>query len=160
MSPRAVPCRVFEEVQTGDELPPRRRDITLTDLVMYAAATWDFHRYHYDEAFARAHGHRAPFVDGQMIGALLAGDLMDWGGAEAFVRRLTYRTRATVYPGDGVVSRGVVTGKTAENGRALVLCTLSMAKMDGTEIVRDATAALELPTRDDVVGAHRTGEPR
>ena len=140
---------MFEDVQTGDELPARRREITLTDLVMYAAATWDFHRYHYDEAFARAHGHPAPFVDGQMLGAWLAADLMRWGGADAFVRRLTYRTRATVYPGDHVVTRGVVTGKVAEHGRALVLCTLTMSKADGTEVVRDATAAIELPNREE-----------
>ena len=43
--------RWFEDVAVGETLPPLEIDITLTSLVMYAAATWDFHRYHYDSEF-------------------------------------------------------------------------------------------------------------
>ena len=40
--------RWFEDVTVGEALPPLEFDVTLTSLVMYAGATWDFHRYHYD----------------------------------------------------------------------------------------------------------------
>ena len=136
----------FEEVSEGQELPPLERTITLTGMVMYAGATWDFHRYHYDDAFARGSGFQAPFVDGQMIGALMAKQLMDWGGPNAFLRRLSYRLRAVVYPGDRLISRGRVAEKYVEAGRALAICVLDAWKGDGT-LVSKASATIELPTR-------------
>ena len=139
--------RRFEDVTVGETLPPLEFDVTLTALVMYAGATWDFHRYHYDADFVAKFGMLAPFMDGQMAGALLARQLMQWGGANAFVLRLSYRLRGTVYAGDSVVLHGVVSGKCVEQGRTLALCTLSMTKSDGTQIVRNATAAVELGGR-------------
>ena len=139
--------RVFEDVAVGETLPPLQFDVTLTSLVMYAAATWDFHRYHYDADFVAKLGMPAPFMDGQMVGALLARQLMQWGGVDAFVRKLSYRLRGTVYAGDGIVLRGTVSDKCVEQGRALAICTLSATKSDGTQIVRNATAAVELRRR-------------
>ncbi len=136
--------RRFEDVTVGETLPPLEFDVTLTSLVMYAGATWDFHRYHYDADFVAKLGMLAPFMDGQMAGALLARQLMQWGGADAFVRKLSYRLRGTVYAGDSIVLHGTVSGKCVEEGRTLALCTLSMTKSDGTQIVRNATAAVEL----------------
>lgn len=52
------------------------RALTLTDLVAYGGATWDHHRLHYDEAFARRAGFDGPIVDGQMWGALLAAQAL------------------------------------------------------------------------------------
>ena len=139
--------RWFEDVSVGETLPPLEFDVTLTSLVMYAGATWDFHRYHYDQDFVAQLGMPAPFMDGQMAGALLARQLMQWGGADAFVRRLSYRLRGTVYAGDSIVLSGTVSDKCVEQGRALALCTLSMTKSDGTQILRNATAAVELGRR-------------
>ncbi len=139
--------RWFEDVTVGEALPPLEIDVTLTSLVMYAAATWDFHRYHYDAAFVARLGMPAPFMDGQMVGALLARQLMQWGGVDAFVRKLSYRLRDTVYAGERIVLRGTVSDKNVEQGRALALCTLSVTKSDGTQIVRNATAAVELRRR-------------
>lgn len=137
----------FEDVTVGETLPPLKFDVTLTSLVMYAGATWDFHRYHYDADFVTKLGMPAPFMDGQMAGALLARQLMQWGGADAFVRKLSYRLRGTVYAGDSIVLQGTVSDKCVEQGRALALCSLSMTKSDGTQIVRNATAVVELGRR-------------
>lgn len=143
----ASPTRWFEDVLVGETLPPLELDVTLTSLVMYAGATWDFHRYHYDADFVTRLGIPAPFMDGQMAGALMARQLMQWGGPHAFVRKLSYRLRDTVYAGDHIVLRGAVSGKKVGVGRALALCTLAITKSDGTEIVRGATAAVELGRR-------------
>ena len=64
--------RWFDDVTVGETLPPLEFDVTLTSLVMYAGATWDFHRYHYDPEFVAELGMPAPFMDGQMVGALMA----------------------------------------------------------------------------------------
>jgi acyl dehydratase len=131
-------------VPHGDTMPSEEIRLSLTALVMYAAATWDFHRYHYDAAFVKTLGLQAPFVDGQMIGALLSSRLMRWGGPDAFVRKLGYRQRAMVYVDETVVIGGKVTARTVENGRRLATLNMSVVKTDGTSIVRDGVAAVDL----------------
>jgi hydroxyacyl-ACP dehydratase HTD2-like protein with hotdog domain len=131
-------------VPHGDTLPFETIVCDLTSLVVYAAATWDFHRYHYDTAFVKALDMPAPFVDGQMIGALLASRLMRWGGPDAFVRKLAYRQRTTVFVDETIILGGKVTARTVETGRKLVTFNLSVQKPDGTFIVRDGTATVDL----------------
>lgn len=139
--------KYFEDVVVGEAIPPLDFAVTLTALVMYAGATWDFHRYHYDAAFVTELGMPAPFMDGQMLGALLARQVMQWGGPDAFVRKLSYRQRAMVYADDTIFIRGKVSGTAIEDGRSLVLCTLSVTGPDERMVARDATAAIELPRR-------------
>ncbi|HEV7264205.1 MAG TPA: MaoC/PaaZ C-terminal domain-containing protein [Falsiroseomonas sp.] len=138
---------MFEDVVTGELLPEFEITVTLTTLVTYAAGTWDFHRLHYDPAFAGRAGLRAPAMDGQMAGGLLARQLMLWGGPDAFVRRLAYRLRNMVFQDDRIRLRGEITGTTLEQGRALALCRMQIMKSDGTEVIRDASAAVELQCR-------------
>ena len=116
----------------GETLPPLEFDVTLTSPgVMYAGATWDFHRYHYDPEFVAKLGMPAPFMDGQMVGALMARQLMQWGGADAFVRKLSYRQRGTVYAGDRIVfARHGFPQTSVDDGRALASCVLN-ANEDG-----------------------------
>ena len=91
----ALPRRVdrplsFQEVHEGDPLPELQKRITLPMMVFYAAATWDFHRYHYDQEFVREMGFAQPFVDGQMLGAFLAQMLTDWTGDPGAITNLGF----------------------------------------------------------------------
>lgn len=137
--------RRFEDIVAGEVLPEIAFHVTLPALVLYGAATWDFHRLHYDVPFAQAAGMRAPIMDGQMAGGLLARLLMQWGGPDAFVRRLSYRLRTPVFLGEQIRLRGSVTGLDEACGWAL--CRLDIVKDDGSEVVREATAAVELLRR-------------
>ncbi len=95
-------------LRPGRPLRPLRRRIALADMVAYGAATWDWHRLHYDEAHARRLGAPAPVVDGQMLGALLAECVLRDAGAGARLVRLAYRNRAPVYAGETVVCSGTI----------------------------------------------------
>ncbi len=141
------PGRFIEDVTAGEQLPSFDLAVDLRTLVTYAAATWDFHPYHYDAAYVAERGRRAPFMDGQMIGALLARQLMAWAGPDAFVRRLAYRLRTMVHVGDSITVTGKVSGTAEESGRALALCSLDVVKADGSIVVKDAAAAIELGRR-------------
>ena len=77
-------------------------------MVAYGAATWDWHRLHYDEAHARRLGAPAPLVDGQMLGALLAECVLRAAGPGARLVRLSYRNRAPVRAGETVVCAGTI----------------------------------------------------
>jgi len=96
-------------MNVGDAVPALERTITQTDMVAYAGATWDWHRLHYDAAFAASIGCPAPVVDGQVLGALMAEQLMDHLGPSAFITNLGFRFRAMVFAGDTVRVEGEVT---------------------------------------------------
>ena len=125
-------------------LPSLRVTMDMTTLVKYSAATWDFHRYHYDATFARSVGMPAPFVDGQMFGALLARVAMSWAGPEAFLRRLVYRQDATVYLDETIVVTGTAKPTTIENGIPFADLDLSISRHDGLPIIRNAFARVQM----------------
>lgn len=89
-------------VEVGTEAPVLERTIELTEMVAYGGATWDWHRLHYDRAFAEELGLPAPVVDGQMFGGLLAKQLTDWLGPRAFITNLAMRYKAMVFAGERV----------------------------------------------------------
>ncbi|MXV88035.1 MAG: hypothetical protein F4005_10985 [Acidimicrobiales bacterium] len=97
-----------ERLSPGRSLRPLHRRIALADMVAYGAATWDWHRLHYDEAHARRLGAPAPLVDGQMLGALLAECVLRAAGSGARLVRLAYRNRAPVHAGETVTCSGTI----------------------------------------------------
>lgn len=83
-----------------------------------ASATWDWHRLHYDAAYAGARDLAAPVVDGQVFGALLAEQLLDWLGPACFLRSLHFRFARPVFAGESVRCVGRVT---AVDGRLVTV---------------------------------------
>ena len=107
-SPHDAPPLPRHRLTPGRAVRPLRRGIALADMVAYGAATWDWHRLHYDDAHARRLGAPAPLVDGQMLGALLAECVLRSTGPEARLVRLAYRHRVPVHAGDTVVCSGTI----------------------------------------------------
>lgn len=134
----------LREAKVGDVLPDLDFTFSLTSLVKYAGATWDFHRYHYDPEFVRKIGIPAPFADGQMLGALLARMVVSWAGTDAFLRRLAYRQSATVYMDEAITLGGRVRDTFMEDGAPSAEIVMSAVKSDGTVVIRDAVAMVRL----------------
>ncbi|MGZ6253700.1 MAG: MaoC/PaaZ C-terminal domain-containing protein [Candidatus Binataceae bacterium] len=111
MSPRRPEAIALE---IGAPIPPLERVLTQMRLVAYGAATWDWHRLHYEPEYAAARNIPRPIVDGQMFGALLAEALIDWLGPRAFIRRMSFRLRAMVFAGETVRCEGEVASILAE----------------------------------------------
>ena len=140
-----LPAASMREVVPGEALPVLEIEMTLTRLVMYAAATWDFHRYHYDAAFAARHGMKAPVMDGQMVGALIGRLLDEWSGGQGFVRRLDYRLREPVFADDRIRLTGTVVSVEDTNAGRVVVCSIEVRKADGAVVSDDARATVRLP---------------
>lgn len=100
-------------MKSGDRLPDLTRTISLTDMVAYGGATWDYHRLHYDASFAARAGMQAPVVDGQMLGALFGELLTRALEPGQRISRLYYRNAAPMYAGETVVCEGEVTSVAA-----------------------------------------------
>ena len=150
MSVNGSASRFFEDVSVGEELTPLHKRIDLPRMMAYGAATWDFIRVHYDADHVRELGFPAPFVDGQMLGAFLAQHVQDWAGPGAFLRKLAFRNRVMVYPGDSLVCRGVVTGLYLEGeAGGLTECDLWIENQRGERVVEPASAQVQLPLRSN-----------
>ncbi len=92
----------------GDELISFERPITLTNMVAYAGATWDWHRMHYDTAYTNDAGLAAPVVDGQVFGALFVELLQNSFGPQSFVHTLDFTFRNLMFAGEVVRIAGTV----------------------------------------------------
>ena len=143
--------RFYEEVSVGEELTPLQKQIDMPHMMAYGAATWDFIRVHYDADCVRDLGFTGPFVDGQMLGAFLAQHVQDWAGPGSFLRKLSFRNRVMVYPGDTLVCGGAVTALQSEGdsgeGTGLAECDLWVENQRGERVVDRASAVVQLPLR-------------
>ena len=127
-------------MKPGDRLPDLERLIDLGALVAYAAATWDWYAPHYDPAAATANRLPAPLADGQMFGALLAEQALDWAPAMSQVRKMGFRFKAMVFAGESVLCHGTVE---EVDGRRV---RVSQSVTCGGRVVLDsAYTELELP---------------
>lgn len=107
-APAAFEALPRARLSPGRRIPSLHRRIALPDMVAYGAATWDWHRLHYDETHARRLGAPAPLVDGQMLGALLAECVLRAAGPGARLVRLAYRNRSPVHAGETVTCSGTI----------------------------------------------------
>ena len=108
--------------KVGDALPAFDRVLDQARLVMYAGATWDWHRLHYDTGYAREHKLAAPLVDGQMLGALFAGQVRRHFDPHARITSMKLRFRSMIYAGERVEITGEVTAVEDAEDRVTVIC--------------------------------------
>lgn len=115
----------------GDAVPVLERTITLTDMVAYAGATWDWHKLHYDTGYVAEKQLPGPIVDGQVYGALLVEQLQDWLGPQSFVRELEFTFRNLVFAGETLRCSGTVSEVGAD--RVAVELRVVVVAEDGSD---------------------------
>ncbi len=139
-------------IAVGAAMPQRERTIRLTDMIVYAGATWDWHQLHYDPAYLAPRGLPAPVVDGQVFGAYLASDLEAWLGPRCFITELSFTFRNLMYAGETICIAGTVTE--ADEQRVCVDLTATiLASEFGDEraAMAPALAVVRLDTIDGPV---------
>jgi len=130
-------------IRAGDALPVLERTFTAVDLVAYGAATWDWHRLHYDIDYAKSRNLPGPIIDGQAFGALLARAAMEWAGPRAFMTRLAFRVKSMAFAGATLRAAGsVVAIEPVQGGHKVVLAQQLTA---GERVVAESTTELRLP---------------
>src|SRR5262245_33335713 len=126
-------------MKPGEKLRPLDKTFTTVDLFAYGAATWDWHRMHYDVGFARSNGLAAPVIDGQMYGALFARAAMNWAGPRAFMKKMSFRMKAMSFAGDELRAEGGVAS--VENQTI----TLKQRLLKDGKVVAEASTEIRLP---------------
>ena len=99
----------MKDIKVGDQVPALTKHCTLTSMIAYAGATWDWHRLHYDHDYLKSKGLSAPVVDGQVFGAYVVQAIQDWLGESAFIAELDFRYAGLVFAEEHVQVRGEIT---------------------------------------------------
>lgn len=126
-------------LKVGDKLPLLEKRFTTVDLVAYGAATWDWHRLHYDIEYARGRKLPGVIVDGQAFGALLARAALDWAGPRAFISKMSLRMKSMAFAGDTLRAEGTVS-EVKENA-----VVLTQRLMNQDRVAAEATTEIRLP---------------
>ena len=130
------------QLQVGQALPEHGQTFTEVDLVAYGAATWDWHRLHYDQAHAKAKQLPGLLIDGQAFGAVFAREAMRWAGPQAFLARMGLKMKSMAFAGDHLVANGQVTAVEERGGQWVVL--IEQQLHCGERLVAQASSELRL----------------
>ena len=122
-------------IEAGRRFELVKGPVTTTQLVMYAGASGDFNRIHYDADFARSAGHPSVIAHGMLTMGFAGQLLTEWGGPRCDVRSLSARFVAPVHPGDTVTLAGVAESVEQEAGARRVSIAFRGAVGDREVIV-------------------------
>ena len=129
----------MNQVKVGDQVPALTKHCTLTSMIAYAGATWDWHRLHYDQEYLASKGLKAPVVDGQVFGAYVVQAIQDWLGESAFISELDFRYAGLVFAEEYVQ----VSGEVTETSATEVSISLKIDVIDANGLViRPAVAPI------------------
>jgi acyl dehydratase len=131
------------DVNVGDTLPSFDKTFTAADLMAYGAATWDWHRVHYDLVRAKEFSFPNVFVDGQTYGSIFARHAMDWFGPKAFIKKMSVRYRTMVFAGESIKGKGEVVDIQVAGEHAVVV--ISQVLMKGDSVVAACRTEAHLP---------------
>ena len=147
---------LFGSVSAGDRLPELAVDVTPTTVVLGALASRDWRPMHHDFRFAtERNGVQDIFLNTPNQAAWIERYITDWTGPRGRIGRMTFRMRDSVFPGDRMTYRGMVTGVGTDDvgvGWADVEITLLAAPVadDGSvgaeKVVTTVTARVAVPT--------------
>ena len=134
----------FEDVDTGDAIPPLTVTVDETQLFFFSAATYNGHRIHYDKDWARdTEGYENVLVHGPLQAALLSRALTDWVGGDGRLVMFSVQNRAVAHPGQELTFGAVITGKRSEG-----LVDLDIYCKRGDDVLMPGTATVALPRRE------------
>ena len=127
----------------GDTFSIRRGPITTTQLVMYAGASGDFNRIHYDHPFAVQKGLGGVIAHGMLTMAFAASCAIEAFGQANRISRIDARFTSPVRVGDVVEVTATVVERDASDDA--IEATLT-ADVDGRVVLRgvvEVTSAAE-----------------
>jgi acyl dehydratase len=126
-------------LEPGAEIPPLRVTPDKYLTIRYAGASGDFNPIHTDDEFARAVGLPGRILHGLYTMAQVARAQTEAAGGPDRLKRLSVQFRGLGLPEHEITVTGTV--RDHAGGRAIVD---TVAEQDGKQIIRNATAELEL----------------
>jgi acyl dehydratase len=139
---KRVPAKNARALQAGMEIPAfTQGPVTRTEIVKYAAASWDFNPVHHDEIFAKQARSGGIIAHGMMIFAYLGRVATDFLGTPT-LSKLSARFMNVTRPGDILTLGGKVESVDAD-GR--VVLQLSAVNQKGETVATGVAHATLRP---------------
>ena len=101
--------------EVDDVLPPLKHTATAMQLFRYSAVTWNPHRIHFDESYAREEGHAGLALHSHLRAALALRCVTEGLGPQWQVTNFAYRLRKPVYAPAEVVYTARVTAAESDS---------------------------------------------
>jgi hydroxyacyl-ACP dehydratase HTD2-like protein with hotdog domain len=129
--------------QPGDPVPAIVRRPTSAQLFLFSAATWNAHRIHYDQPYAREHeGYPDVLVQAHLHACFLAQVVRGACGPGARLRRFGWQNRGPAVPGDELTVTGTVSAVTPAPDGVEVVFELAEHNQRGELCVKGWATAL------------------
>ena len=139
---------ISSSVSVGTAIGPYVWHPTTVQLFRFSAVTWNAHRIHYDQAYAREEGYPDVLVQSHLHGCYLAHSLLEWAGPGARLLKFRWENRHYAVPGDVLT----VTGTVMEVDGNRVTVELKEVNQDG-RLCAPAWATLELAPASEEAAA-------
>ena len=133
----------FEQVSTGQALPPLTKHVTVEQIRQYAEASGDRNPIHLDESFARSAGLPGVIAHGMLTMAFANQMVTDWLGNRSLLKSLHGRFAGMVVPGDDVTCSGTVASK--DDGARRVVINVVVTNQRGEKVFNKGVAEAEFP---------------
>jgi hydroxyacyl-ACP dehydratase HTD2-like protein with hotdog domain len=140
--------RVFEDVAVGDQLTLVRGPLTPVHLMRWSAAIENWHRIHYDQAFAVEHdGLPGLLIQGSWKQQFLVQAVREWLGPTGWLAKISFQFRAMNVVGETLTAWGRVAATTPAGGFGIVAYEIGIRNETMQESTPGAATGV-LPFRD------------
>jgi len=146
-TPHLAP-RYFDDVREDECLSDLTKGpMTSMHIMRWSAAIENWHRIHYDKAFAVDHdGLPGLLVNGSWKQHVLAELLTNWAGTQGWVWRIRFQYRGMDVCGDTVIASGKVTHKELRDQLGVVRCQVVL-KNQHDRVSTEGEGIVVLPVR-------------
>ena len=95
-------------IEVGAEIPPISYTPSRLQLFRFSAVTWNAHRVHYDQPYARSEGYADIVVQSTLRGEQMLNVVRSWLADNGDIRAFEWRNLQPAYPEQTVTCRGAV----------------------------------------------------
>ncbi len=140
--------RYFDDIQVGTELPRLvKGPMTTMHVMRWSAAMENWHRIHFDQAFAReVDGLPDVLVNGSWKQHVLVQLVKDFVGLEGWLWRVRFEFRDMDPVGNTIIACGTVEQAAVRDGIGYARCGLLLTNQNDTVTTRGSAVAV-LPLR-------------
>ena len=138
----------FDDVKVGGEIPQLvKGPMTGAHIMRWSASMENWHRIHYDKAYAVEHDKlQDVVVNGSWKQHVLMQLVKDWAGLAGWAWKVAFQYRDMDFPGGLITAWGKVTKKYEQRGLGHVELEIGLKNSRGVESTK-GTAVVVLPKR-------------
>lgn len=131
-------------LDVGTSITPYRVRTSTVQLFRFSAVTWNAHRIHFDQEYARSEGYPAVLVQSHLHGCFLVNAVLAWAGPAARLRAFRWENRRIAVAGDVLTVTGAVTAVDEDGDERVIEIDLEERDQHGS-LCAPAQAVVVVP---------------